>query len=131
MKTWYVVLWIAVLGLLIVGVVGCGGSGPVGQIVVPYRDQSITVEPGSAMTATVNMSKGAVVEGYMTVRGGNDDIRFYIKDSYGSKVLDIDRVRGRYDFSYTATSEGFHTMYFDNGFSFITSKQVYLHHRVR
>ena len=127
-------LLVAILGLLIVGTVSCGGGagglGPVGHV-VPYQDRSLTVEPLSAMTLTINMSQGAVFEGYLTVRGGNDDIRFYIEDSYGNKVLDINRVRGRYDFSYKATSEGFHTIYFDNSFSIITSKQVYIHYRVR
>jgi len=127
-------LLVAILGLLIVGTVSCGGGagglGPVGHV-VPYEDRSFTVEPFEAITITINMSKGAVFEGYLTVRGGNDDIRFYIEDSYGNRVLDINRVNGRYDFSYVATSEGFHTIYFDNSFSVITSKQVYMHYRVR
>lgn len=109
---------------------GVGGYGPVGHV-VPYIDKSFTVEPLHYVTVTVDMRSGAVFEGYLTVRGGNDDVRFYIKDSYGNKVLDINRVQGRYDFSYRATSEGFHTIYFDNSFSLITSKQVYLHYRVR
>ena len=127
-------LLVATLGLFIVGVVSCGGGvgglGPAGYV-VPYHDQSFTVEPLSAVTITINMSTGAVFEGYLTVRGGNDDVRFYIKDSYGNIVLDINRVNGRYDFSYVVTSEGFHTIYFDNSFSIITSKQVYIHYRVR
>jgi hypothetical protein len=76
------------------------------------------------------MSKGDVLEGYLTVRGGNDDIQFYVKDSYGNVVLNVS-VRGRYDFQYSATSEGFHTLYFDNSFSLLTSKQVLIHYRVR
>ncbi len=127
-------LLVAILGVLLIGAVSCGGGagglGPVGHI-VPYEDRSLTVEPLSSMTLTINMSKGAVFEGYLTVRGGNDDVRFYIKDSYGNTVLDINRVNARYDFSYTATSEGFHTAYFDNSFSIITSKQVFIHYRVR
>lgn len=111
--------------------VGCGGGlGPVGHI-VPYTDEHKTVEPFTTLHGTINMSKGEVFEGYLTVRGGNDDIRFYIKDSYGNKVLDINRVRGRYDFHYQATSEGFHTFYLDNSFSWVTSKEVYIHYRVR
>ena len=127
-------LLLAILGVLIVGAVSCGGGagglGPVGHV-VPYQDDSLTVEPLTSVTMTVNMADEAVFEGYLTVRGGNDDIRFYIKDSYGNKVLDINRVKGRYDFSYRATSGGFHTIYFDNSFSIVTSKQVYIHYRVR
>ena len=109
---------------------GTGGYGAPGHV-VPYQDKHFTVEPLQEMTMTINMNHGALFEGYLTVRGGNDDVRFYIKDSYGNKVLDINRVRGRYDFDYHATSEGFHTIYFDNSFSLVTSKQVYIHFRVR
>lgn len=131
-------LKIIILGLLIslalIGALGCnggtGGWGPPGQL-VPYQDTNFTVEPFTYSSMTVNMNSGAIFEGYLTVRGGNDDIRFYIKDSYGNVVLDKNRVQGRYDFSYQATTEGFHTIYFDNSFSWITSKEVYLHYRVR
>ncbi len=125
---------IAILGVLILGAVSCGGGagglGPVGHV-VPYKDLNLTVESLSTKTLTINMSEGAVFEGYLTVRGGNDDVRFYIEDSFGNVVLDINRVNGRYDFSYVTTSEGFHTIYFDNSFSILTSKQVYIHYRVR
>lgn len=120
--------------LALIGVLGCsggtGGCEPPGQL-VPYQDISFTVGPLTYSSMTVNMNSGAIFEGYLTVRGGNDDIRFYIKDSYGNVVLDKNRVQGRYDFSYQATAEGFHTVYFDNSFSLITSKEVYLHYRVR
>ncbi len=102
-----------------------------GCVEIPYQDSSFDVAPLSSTNTTITMSKGDILEGYLTVRSGNDDIRFYIEDSYGNKVLDINRVRDRYDFSYKATSEGFHTIYFDNSFSVITSKQVYIHYRVR
>jgi len=128
-------LLVVLISLVLLGAAGCGrgsgGYGPVGEYVVPYRDENFTVKPFTATELTINISNGAVLEGYVTVRGGNDDIRFYIKDSYGNKVLDINRVQGRYDFFYRATSEGFHTIYLDNSFSIITSKQVYMHYRVR
>lgn len=131
-------LKIIILGSLIsvalIGALSCnggtGGWGPPGQL-VPYQDINFTVQPSTHYSMTVNMNSGAIFEGYLTVRGGNDDIRFYIKDSYGNVVLDINRVQGRYDFSYQATTEGFHTIYFDNTFSWITSKEAYLHYRVR
>jgi len=127
------ILWIVLPVLITLAMTGCGGVGgygPAGRV-VPYTDRSLTVEPLLHVSMTIDMRSGAVFEGYMTIRGGNDDIRFYIKDSYGNKVLDKNRVQGRYDFSYKATTEGFHTLYFDNSFSLITSKQVYLHYRVR
>ena len=115
------VFLIVVAVLLLTSVSSCAAS---------YQDRSFDVSPLSNTHTTVTMSKGKVLEGYLTVRGGNDDIRFYIKDSYGNKVLDIE-VKGRYDFSYTAISEGFHTLYFDNSFSLFTGKQVLMHYRVR
>jgi len=122
-----------VLPAIVIGTIGCGGAGSLGLAgkAIPFKDESFTVSPLGAMTLTINMRKGAVLEGYVTVRRGNDDIRFYVKDSYGNIVLDIDRTRGRYDFNYTATNEGFHTVYLDNSFSLVTSKQVFLHYRVR
>ena len=110
---------------------GGGGYGPVGPIIVTYKDSGFTVDPFYKYTVTINVKKGAIIEGYLTVRGGNDDVRFYIEDSFGNKVLDRNRVNGRYDFMYTVQSNGFHTMFFDNSFSWITSKQVFLHYRVR
>ncbi len=101
---------------------------------VPYQDKNINVGPFSTETLTMNSPKGVTIEGYLTVRGGNDEIVFYIKDSYGNVVLNI-QVRGRYDFSYKTTSEGFHTLYFDNGSSLfaspLASKQILMHYRVR
>jgi hypothetical protein len=127
------VLVVVILGLLIMNVVSCtsgvGGLGVVGHV-VPYQDSNFTVKPSSSMTITINMAKGAVFEGYLTVQGGSNDIGFYIKDSHGNKVLDENRVNGKYDFSYTATLGGFHIIYFDNSFSTI-SKQIYIHYRVR
>ncbi len=125
------------LGLLVIIstlISGCssqsGGLGPIGQI-VPYQDRNFTVSPGQQYTISIDLRQGAVIEGYLTVIGGNNDVRFYIKDSYGNIVLDKNRVTDRYDFSYTAASAGFHTMYFDNSFSIFTGKQVLLHYRVR
>lgn len=112
---------IILLTLVFLGLLSCAPA---------YRDTSIAVGGLSTQTLSITMSKGKTLEGYMTVRGGNDDINFYLKDSYGSKVLNVS-VKGRYDFSYKATSDGYHTAYFDNTFSFFTGKEVLLHYRVR
>jgi hypothetical protein len=134
MKPCWIILPIV---LLLVFTAGCGlsegagGYGAAGPVIVPYKDTNFTVGPLSKYELTVNASQGAVIEGYLTVRGGNDDVRFYIEDSYGKKVLDKNRVNDRYDFSYAVESSGFHTLYFDNSFSLITSKEVFLHYRVR
>ncbi len=98
---------------------------------VAYRDVNLTVEPLQTYNLTADMKLGDVIEGYFSVKGGNNDIHFYLEDSYGNKILNIDRVQGRYDFSHKATSEGFHSLFFDNSFSLVTSKLVFLHYRIR
>ena len=98
---------------------------------VPYKEVSFTVEPLQKYIVNITMHPGNVLEGYLSVTNGNNDIHFYLEDSDGKKILDINRVQGRYDFSYEATSEGVHKMVFDNGFSSINSKQVLIHFRIR
>ena len=92
-----------------------------------------TIKPSEGLNGEVSLNVGSFdyLKAAATVSGGNDDIRFTIEDSYGSVVLNMDRVQGRYDFLYTASTAGFHTMYFDNSFSLITDKQVFIHYRVR
>lgn len=95
-----------------------------------YHIYSFDVEPSSATTLTFKMSRGETLEGYLTVSGGNDDIRFYINNPAGVKMLDIKRVQERYDFVYTADSDGSHSLSFNNGFSFRTGKHICLHYRI-
>ncbi len=117
---------------VVAGAVSCGGRlGPLGHA-VPYTDDYITVEPFTTRCITVLMSKGSILEGYITVRGGNDDIVFYIEDiRYENKLFFGDRVYGLEHFYYQATHDGVYTMCFDNSFSWITSKRVHIHYRVR
>ena len=88
--------------------------------------RSFTVSPLSAITVSRHLNRGERVEGYFTVRGGNDDIKFYIKDPYGVIIYDVGKVKGRHDFVFTAETIGVYTLYFDNSFSLITSKHIYL-----
>ena len=96
-----------------------------------YKNTTFNVDPFSAWVMVIDMNRGDVFEGYLIVRGGNDDIKFYIKDPYGNKVLDAGWVYSGYDFHYIATSEGLHTAEFDNSWSWLTSKVVSVNYRVR
>lgn len=96
-----------------------------------YHIYSLDIEPLSAASLTFKMAAGETIEGYLKVKGGNDDIRFYINDPSGARVLDVKRVQERYDFAYMAGSEGSYALNFNNGFSFMTGKHVCLHYRIR
>ena len=97
----------------IIGLAGCRGAASVAEE-VPYKVEAFYVSSFDVEKRTIAMDTGAVFEGYFTLKG-RDDIRFYIENPNGNKVLDI-TASSRYDFSYTATSEGPHliTIYFDN-----------------
>jgi hypothetical protein len=75
-----------------------------------YHRYSLDIEPLSATSLTFKMTKGEIIEGYLKVKGGNDDIRFYINDPSGARVLDVKRVQERHDFVYTANSDGSHSL---------------------
>lgn len=99
--------------------------------VFPYMttrttNDNFNVPALQTITVTWNLDKGSRIEGYFTVRGGNDDIRFSIKDPYGSVILNAGTITGRGDFAFTAESTGAYTMYFDNSYSIFTSKAVFL-----
>lgn len=96
---------------------------------VPYLIAQFTAGIGKPYTIPVMLGIGDILEGSMSVTGGNNDIRFYIKDPSGSIVVDGNRVQQSYSFSLTSVSSGQYIMYFDNSFSFITSKKVHLNYR--
>lgn len=102
-------------------------------ILYPISDktQSQEVAPLHYHMLTFFLEQGDRIEGEFTVRGGDDDIIFYIKDPYGNIVYEPPgQVHGWHKFSITASSNGAYTLYFDNTFSLITSKSVYLTIRI-
>lgn len=131
-KVAVIIISLILVMAVVAGAVSCGGRlAPVSQT-IPYTDVYITVEPFTTQSKLVLMSKGSILEGYLTVRGGNDDIVFYIEDlRYENKLFFGDRVYGLKHFYYQATHDGGYAMCFDNSFSWITSKRVHIHYRVR
>ncbi len=99
-------------------------------ITSPTRTGDHYVYALQTLTLTMHFDRGERLEGYFTVRGGNDDVKFYIKNPYGAVILDAGTVTGRHDFAFTAEHEGVYTLYFDNTFSLITSKTIFLSYRV-
>lgn len=94
------------------------------------RTEDHSVSAMQRLTLTMHFEKHERLEGYFTVRGGNDDVKFYIKNPYGAVILDAGMVTGRHDFAFTAEHEGVYTLYFDNTFSLITSKTIFLSYRI-
>ena len=90
------------------------------------KTENHSVPPLQTLTLTFHFNKGEKIEGYFTVRQGNDDINFYVKDPYGTVILDAGRVKGRYDFVIPIEHSGVYTLYFDNTFSLFTSKTIFL-----
>ncbi|MCK4417919.1 MAG: emp24/gp25L/p24 family protein [Candidatus Latescibacteria bacterium] len=101
-------------------------AGPAILTLFTKKTGSIDVPPGNCMTLTFHFDVNDEVEGYFSVRGGNDDIRFYIKDPFGKTIYASGIVTGRHDFSLTANTEGAYTLYFENSFSWVTPKRIYL-----
>jgi len=110
---------------LLISLIGCGYEGP------PYQHREFIVAPVSAKTMIIDMNPGSIFEGFVDVEGGNDDIRFYVKDSHDNIVLDKNRVSEHYNFHYQAELRGSYTVYFDNSFSLVTDKKVTIYYRVR
>lgn len=90
------------------------------------KTDSFQVPNLQTATSTFVLNKGERIEGYFTVIGGWNDIKFNIQDPYGSVILNAGTVTGRRDFAFTAEHSGAYTLFFDNGYSLFTSKTIFL-----
>ena len=122
-----------IIGGIVLIILGFALSLALPIILVPISEKIKyqEVPPLHYGTLTFFLKQGDRIEGEFTVRGGNDDIIFYIKDPYGNIIYEpAGQVHGWHKFSITASSNGAYTLYFDNTFSLITSKSVYLTIRI-
>ncbi len=53
-------------------------------------------------------------EGSFAVSGGNEEIKFYIKNPYGVVIYDAGIVKTRLDTGFTAANSGIYSFYFEN-----------------
>jgi hypothetical protein len=97
----------------------------------PYSEESFAVPPAREKSLILELSTGESLEGYFQVTsGGNLDIRFWVTEPYGKTVYAArDGAKGRHDFAFKATTEGYYTLHFDNTFSLVTHKQMVLKYR--
>ncbi len=87
------------------------------------QNEDWNVQALREFTATKNCDQGHRTEAYFTIRGGNEQLRFWIKDPYGATIYDAGTVTGRLDFAFTAEHTGAYTLYFFNAQT--ASKTVY------
>ncbi|MFH1327603.1 MAG: emp24/gp25L/p24 family protein [Candidatus Bathyarchaeota archaeon] len=116
-------LEVVVLGIIVL-VVGVGFAS-ITTGMRPLLTGSFEVSPFEVSSTSVYLETDDRVEGSFTVEGGDNYLRFYVKNTNGEIIYDTDIVRHGRDFSFTATSTGVYEMYFDNGFS-IEDKYVTL-----
>ena len=74
----------------------------------------------------LSLEQGDKVHIKMRISGGNNDIEFYIKDPSGTYVRSPSKIYSYYEYSFTAGSSGTYELWFDNSFSLLTSKNIYL-----
>jgi len=89
------------------------------------QTESKSVPQLQTLISTFMLDKGDRFEGYFTVSGGDNGIKFNIEDPNASTILDAGTVTGRRDFAFTAEFTGTYTLTFDNSDS-LTGKTIFL-----
>lgn len=97
----------------------------------PYTDREFTVGVSEKHTIVAELRAGQTIEGDLSISGQEDYIDFYIKDPFGGLLYGVIRAKGSHKFAAEVRYSGAHTLYFDNSFSFGTSRQIALRYRVR
>ena len=124
MKAKFVVLVLLILLPAILA--GCNGMG-----YSPFLDKSFHVSLQSTSTLTVRAEVGDEIQGYLTIRGGENEIKFWVEDPNGVDIYNAGMVYDRHDFRVSSAGGGNYTLHFDNSFSHTAGKDVYIHYRVR
>lgn len=96
-----------------------------------YQVEAIDVPPRQTAYVVFSVPDRYVLEGYFEVTGGNDDITFWATGRGEDPVIKKKDVVGRAEFKLSAKQSASYTLYFDNGKSVLTSKQVTIHYRLR
>ncbi|MDH5448356.1 MAG: emp24/gp25L/p24 family protein [Candidatus Bathyarchaeota archaeon] len=72
------------------------------------------VEGGDVLQLSWYLENGDRTEGGFTVSGGNEEIKFYIKNPSGAIIYDAGIVKTRLWHGFTAGNSGIYSFYFDN-----------------
>ncbi|GEM_PF-7109707 len=98
---------------------------------VPYRTEQFQVPPGvdDSITYTIQHPPGRFT-GYVLILGANNDIGFRLRAPSGGYLIKQSRVANRYAFDLTLPDAGPYTLFLDNSFSLITTKDVTMYSRL-
>lgn len=96
-----------------------------------YQIEKIEVPPRQTAYVVFSVPDRYVLEGYFEVTGGNNDITFWATGRGQEAVIKKHDVVGRDEFKLSAKQSASYTLYFDNGKSVLTPKQVTIHYRLR
>jgi hypothetical protein len=72
------------------------------------------LEGEHGISLTSHYDKGERIEGYFTVRYGDEEVEFNIRDPYGVIVYDAGIVKSRLEFALTTEHSGVYTLSFGN-----------------
>jgi len=82
------------------------------------------VEGGATLILSSGyLEKGDRTEGGFTVSGGNEEVKFYIKNPSGATIHDAGIVKSQYDCGFTAQETGIYSFYFEN-LETLNNKQI-------
>ncbi len=95
------------------------------------QEVNFTLAPSAKHTIAVEIKEGHRVSGSFSVSGKETYIDFYIKDPAGGLAYGVTRAQGGLSFEAQAGTTGLYTLYFDNSFSFGSSRDISLRYQVR
>lgn len=95
------------------------------------QEVNFTLAPSAKHTIAVEVREGHWVQGSFSVSGKENFIDFYIKDPAGGLAYGVTRAQGGLSFEAQAETTGLYTLYFDNSFSFGSSRDISLRYQVR
>ena len=95
------------------------------------QEVNFTLAPSAKHTIAVEVREGHWVQGSFSVSGKENFIDFYIKDPAGGLAYGVVRAQGGLSFEAQAETTGLYTLYFDNSFSFGSSRDITLRYQVR
>jgi len=78
------------------------------------RQGYYNVEGGTVLQLSWYLEKGDRTEGGFTVSGGNEEVKFYIKNPSGAIIYDAGIVKTRLSRGFTAGYSGIYSLYFEN-----------------
>lgn len=76
--------------------------------------EDFTISAKQGISRDQHYERGERIEGYFTVRSGNEQVEFSIKDPYGTVVYDPGTVTSRHDFGITTEHSGVYQLFWGN-----------------